>query len=81
MGIFKGRKTQSGPTCPTCGSSQLGLGYVDRVSCTVLHTCGEPGGKTRELPTYQFSQGGHATTGADLDCMRWPDSPVVSFLN
>lgn len=40
MGIFKGRKTQSGPTCPTCGSSQLGLGYVDRVSCTVLHSCG-----------------------------------------
>ncbi|MGI9623388.1 MAG: hypothetical protein ACR2PK_11170 [Acidimicrobiales bacterium] len=48
MGILKKRNGTSGPTCPDCGGSQLGLGYVDRVGCTVLHTCEACGGRWRD---------------------------------
>lgn len=44
MGLFGKRKpkanTRSTVRCPECGSGTIGLGYVDRVTCTVLHTCG-----------------------------------------
>ena len=45
MGIFDKKpkppkaKRVSGPSCPSCQSRNLGLGYVDRVNCTVLHSC------------------------------------------
>ena len=42
MGLFGKRQakaTRSTVRCPKCGSGALGLGYVDRVACTVLHTC------------------------------------------
>ena len=46
MGLFDKKpkakaktKKLSGPVCPRCQSRNLGLGYVDRVNCTVLHSC------------------------------------------
>ena len=51
MGLFKKRtdpKSNSKVTCPECGSTQLALGYVDRVSCTVLHACESCGTRWRD---------------------------------
>lgn len=43
MTIFKRRLRKSTLVCPACGGTHLGLGYVDRVRCTVLHSCGDCG--------------------------------------
>ena len=54
MGLFGKRHdktTKASPnrvTCPRCGSAALGLGYVDRVACTVLHTCEGCGHRWRD---------------------------------
>ena len=57
MGIFRksrsagsaGRtKAPKGVACPRCQSRHLGLGYVDRVNCTVLHRCEACGARWRD---------------------------------
>jgi hypothetical protein len=50
MGIFKKSNSQSssGIECPKCSSRGLGLGYVDRVACTVLHCCERCGNRWRD---------------------------------
>ncbi len=54
MGIFSSRtrrairRTSRGIVCPRCGNTQVGLGYVDRVKCVVLHTCDACGARWRD---------------------------------
>lgn len=41
MGMFRKRSRRSTLKCPQCGGDHLGLGYLDRVRCTVLHSCAD----------------------------------------
>ncbi len=60
MGIFTRSRTSASVTCPACGGNDLGLGYVDRVACTVLHTCHSCGERWRDhlidLATSELAQ-------------------------
>lgn len=49
MRIFKRQAGYTpGLQCPACRGTKLGLGYVDRVRCTVLHSCGDCGVQWRD---------------------------------
>jgi transcription elongation factor Elf1 len=48
MRILKKRTMSRALTCPTCEGNDLGLGYVDRVTCTVLHGCNTCGDRWRD---------------------------------
>ncbi len=49
MRIFKSRHVErSGVVCPVCNSQNVGLGYVDRVACEVLHACSDCGMRWRD---------------------------------
>jgi len=46
MGILRRRDhKRSGVACPACSSHEVGLGYIDRVKCTVLHACRDCGNR------------------------------------
>ncbi len=55
MGVFSsrsskrtGRRASAALACPVCGNRQVGLGYVDRVKCVVLHACDRCGARWRD---------------------------------
>lgn len=51
MAFFGKRQAKSARStvrCGNCGGTTLGLGYVDRVACSVLHTCESCGYRWRD---------------------------------
>lgn len=49
MGVFKSRNVEhSGVACPVRNSRNVGLGFVDRVACKVLHACSDCGLRWRD---------------------------------